>query len=93
MNSARFIGASSRNLRSIYFPVTNCLKACISYGLIRTAPTHNGLPREIVALEDVLETEFTHDERTYLEVRMRAIFESGKQFGAERIAYLVAKRP
>ncbi|WP_395065189.1 class I SAM-dependent methyltransferase [Paraburkholderia silvatlantica] len=55
---------------------------------IRTSP-HPLAP----ALEDVLETEFTHDERTYLEVRMRAIFESGKQFGAERIAYLTAKRP
>ncbi|WP_176929104.1 class I SAM-dependent methyltransferase [Paraburkholderia lycopersici] len=44
-------------------------------------------------LEEVLEKEFTRDERRYLEVRMRAIFESGNQLGAERIAYLTAKRP
>jgi arsenite methyltransferase len=35
----------------------------------------------------------TREERAYLEVRMRAIFESGAQLGAARIAYLTAKRP
>lgn len=44
-------------------------------------------------LEEVLRTRFTHDERSYLEVRMRAIFESGKQLGASRIAYLSAQKP
>jgi len=44
-------------------------------------------------LQEVLEERFTREERTYLEVRMRAIFESGQQLGAERIAYLTAKRP
>lgn len=54
---------------------------------LRTAP-HPLAP----TLEEVLEREFTHDERNYLEVRMRAIFESGKQLGASRIAYLTAKK-
>ncbi|WP_321914925.1 class I SAM-dependent methyltransferase [Paraburkholderia sp. J11-2] len=45
------------------------------------------------SLEEVFEKEFTGDERMYLEARMRAIFESGAQLGAERIAYLTAKKP
>ncbi|WP_310631600.1 methyltransferase domain-containing protein [Paraburkholderia sp.] len=55
---------------------------------IRTSPHPLAPP-----LEEILKTEFTQSEREYLEVRMRAIFESGKQLGAERIAYLTAKRP
>ena len=43
-------------------------------------------------LEEVLDTRFTHEEREFLEIRMRAIFESGKQPGASRIAYLTAKK-
>ncbi|MEM5318454.1 methyltransferase domain-containing protein [Paraburkholderia sp. JHI869] len=55
---------------------------------LRTSP-HPLAP----SLEEVFEKEFTRDERAYLEVRMRAIFESGTQLGAERIAYLTAKKP
>ncbi|WP_165979460.1 class I SAM-dependent methyltransferase [Paraburkholderia guartelaensis] len=55
---------------------------------LRTSP-HPLAP----SLEEVFEKEFTRDERAYLEVRMRAIFESGTQLGAERVAYLTAKRP
>lgn len=44
-------------------------------------------------LEEVLATRFTHEERNYLESRMRATFESGKQLGALRIAYLTAQKP
>ncbi|MCP3714590.1 class I SAM-dependent methyltransferase [Paraburkholderia sp. CNPSo 3281] len=55
---------------------------------LRTSP-HPLAP----SLEEVFEKESTRDERAYLEVRMRAIFESGAQLGAERIAYLTAKRP
>ncbi|HKT91935.1 MAG TPA: methyltransferase domain-containing protein [Paraburkholderia sp.] len=55
---------------------------------LRTSP-HPLAP----SLEEVFEKEFTRDERMYLEVRMRAIFESGTQLGAERIAYLTAKKP
>ncbi|CAM2138832.1 MULTISPECIES: class I SAM-dependent methyltransferase [Paraburkholderia] len=54
---------------------------------IRTSPHPLAPP-----LDEILDTAFTRDERAYLEVRMRAIFESGKQLGAERIAYLTAKR-
>lgn len=54
---------------------------------LRTSP-HPLAP----TLEDVLEKEFARDERNYLEVRMRAIFESGKQLGASRIAYLTAEK-
>ncbi|WP_168991493.1 class I SAM-dependent methyltransferase [Paraburkholderia sp. UYCP14C] len=55
---------------------------------IRTSP-HPLAP----TLEEIFEKQFTRDEREYLEGRMRAIFESGKQFDASRIAYLTAKRP
>ena len=55
---------------------------------LRTSP-HPLAP----SLQEVFEKEFTRDERAYLEVRMRAIFESGTQLGAERVAYLTAKRP
>jgi ubiquinone/menaquinone biosynthesis C-methylase UbiE len=55
---------------------------------LRTSP-HPLAP----TLQEVFEEKFTHEERMYLEVRMRAIFESGQQLGAERIAYLTAKRP
>jgi hypothetical protein len=44
-------------------------------------------------LEEILETRFTPEERQFLEVRMRAIFESGTQPGASRIAYVTAKKP
>nr|WP_322047785.1 methyltransferase domain-containing protein [Paraburkholderia sp. J67] len=44
-------------------------------------------------LETILQTRFTREERDYLEVRMRAMFESGKQPGASRIAWLTARKP
>ena len=55
---------------------------------IRTSP-HPLAP----TLEEVFENQFTRDERLYLEGRMRAIFESDKQMGAARIAYLTARKP
>ncbi|WP_233800864.1 class I SAM-dependent methyltransferase [Paraburkholderia sp. HP33-1] len=55
---------------------------------LRTSP-HPLAP----TLEEIFETQFTREERGFLEGRMRAIFESGKQLGATRIAYLTAKRP
>lgn len=44
-------------------------------------------------LEEVLATRFTHEKRNGLEGRVWAIFESGKQLGASRIACLTAKKP
>jgi ubiquinone/menaquinone biosynthesis C-methylase UbiE len=55
---------------------------------LRTSP-HPLAP----TLEEVLENQFTRGERDYLESRMRALFESGKQLGAARVAYLTAERP
>ncbi|WP_281177034.1 class I SAM-dependent methyltransferase [Paraburkholderia bannensis] len=55
---------------------------------VRTSP-HPLAP----TLEDIFQNQFTRDERNYLEIRMRAIFESGKQMGAARIAYLTARKP
>ncbi|MBC8746600.1 arsenite methyltransferase [Paraburkholderia sp. WC7.3g] len=55
---------------------------------VRTSP-HPLAP----TLEEIFDKQFTRDEREYLEGRMRAIFESGKQLGAARIAYLTAKKP
>lgn len=45
------------------------------------------------SLESILETQFTPEERHYLETRLRPIVESGNQFGASRIAYLTAQKP
>jgi ubiquinone/menaquinone biosynthesis C-methylase UbiE len=64
-------------------------EACLPWEtFLRTSP-HPLAP----TLEEVFEKQFTPEERGYLEARMREIFESGKQLGAARIAYLTAKKP
>ncbi|RQH06429.1 class I SAM-dependent methyltransferase [Paraburkholderia dinghuensis] len=55
---------------------------------LRTSPHPLAPP-----LEWILETQFTPEERHYLESRLRPVFESGQQFGASRIAYLTAQKP
>jgi len=44
-------------------------------------------------LKVILEENFTADERRFFESRLRPIVESGRQFGASRVAYLTAQKP
>ncbi|HTI19217.1 MAG TPA: methyltransferase domain-containing protein [Trinickia sp.] len=55
---------------------------------LRTSPHPLAPP-----LADILDKQFTREERAYLECRMRELFESGKQLGAARVAFLTAKKP
>ncbi|MGG1947571.1 class I SAM-dependent methyltransferase [Trinickia sp. NRRL B-1857] len=44
------------------------------------------------SLKAVLDEQFTKDERAFFEARLRPLVESGKQFGAQRIAWLTATK-
>ncbi|PMS14560.1 hypothetical protein C0Z18_30990 [Trinickia dabaoshanensis] len=45
------------------------------------------------SLQSVLDAQFTPDERAFFEARLRPLVESGKQFGAQRIAWMTAAKP
>jgi SAM-dependent methyltransferase len=45
------------------------------------------------SLEAILNEQFTPAEREFFEARLRPLIESGKQFGAQRIAWLTATKP
>ena len=44
------------------------------------------------SLKTILDEQFTEDERAFFEARLRPLVESGKQFGAQRIAWMTATK-
>ncbi|WP_296650057.1 class I SAM-dependent methyltransferase [Paraburkholderia sp.] len=55
---------------------------------LRTSP-HPLAP----SFESIFDTRFTAEERQFMEARLRPLVESGRQFNAQRIAYLTAQKP